>query len=106
MATCRTTSPPLPSLCETADNPKEFLWHFDGNATDENHGAQTVLLALCGFSSPNWPKAADLPERQEVRYTILFFMGTWNFSNTGATLNPGNQSPVREDIACFANGSY
>jgi hypothetical protein len=37
-----------------------------GSTTDENHVAQTTLFAVCGFSSPNWPKAADLPERQEV----------------------------------------
>jgi len=34
--------------------------------TDENHVAQTVLSAVCGFSSPKWAKAADLRERREV----------------------------------------
>jgi len=44
-----------------------------GTATaDENHGAQTALYAVCGFSSPNCPKAADFPEMQEVRYPIYF----------------------------------
>jgi len=34
---------------------------------DENHVAQTAISAVCGFSSPNWPKAADLPEREAVK---------------------------------------
>jgi hypothetical protein len=33
--------------------------------------AQTELCAVCGFSSPNWPKAADLPEKREVCATRL-----------------------------------
>ena len=37
-----------------------------GGTANENHVAQTVLSAVCGFSSPNWPKAADLSEKQDV----------------------------------------
>jgi len=35
-----------------------------GATTGENHVAQTVLFAVCGFLSPHWPQAADLPEKQ------------------------------------------
>ncbi len=45
------------------------------NGTDGNHVAQTAPSAVCGFSSPNWPNAADLPEKQAVcatRHTSPF----------------------------------
>jgi hypothetical protein len=48
---------------------QEFLVPPGGATFDENHAAQTVLLAVCGFSPPNWPKAADLPGKQEVGAT-------------------------------------
>ena len=44
-----------------------------GATTDENHVAQTALSAVCGFSSPNCPTAADLPEMQEVCATRSYF---------------------------------
>jgi hypothetical protein len=39
--------------------------------TFENPVVQAELSAVCGFSSPNWPKAADLPEKREVCATRL-----------------------------------
>ena len=42
-----------------------------GATAAEHRVAQTMLSAACGFSSPNWPSAADLPEKEEI-CTILF----------------------------------
>jgi len=44
-----------------------------GATADENHVAQTALSAVCGFSSPNCTKAADLPEMREVCATRSYF---------------------------------
>ena len=52
---------------------REFPMPPRGSATaDENHVAQTALLAVCGLSSPRCPKAADLPEMQEVATRSCF----------------------------------
>jgi hypothetical protein len=48
-----------------------------GVTTHKIHVAQTVLSAVCGFSSLSWPKAADLPrKRAGLRYTISFSRAT------------------------------
>ena len=51
----------------------QFFMPRCGATTDENHVAQTALSAVCGFSSPNCPTAADLPEMQEVCATRSYF---------------------------------
>ena len=49
----------------------EFFRPLSGATTYDDRVAQTVLSAVCGVLFPNWPKAADLPEKQEVCATRL-----------------------------------
>jgi len=39
---------------------------FRANTTNENHVAQIVLLAVCGFSFPNWLNAEGLLRYKSV----------------------------------------
>jgi hypothetical protein len=56
-------SPAMPG--DSAMDPRESIFSLLQQES-ENHVAQTVLFAVCGFSRPNWPQAADLPGKQEV----------------------------------------
>jgi hypothetical protein len=51
---------------------------LSGATADENHGAQTTPSAVCGFSSPNCPKAADLPVMRRSALHDPIFIGVPN----------------------------
>jgi len=65
--------------------------------TNENHVAQTVLCAVCGFSSPNWSKAADLL-RQEVATGVPL-------AQRGADLGLGGYFSAASTLETVCNSS-